>query len=1081
MLAWLALPALAPATTPLVQLSPTLYHTEHAVFVIDTTIPWSNPTAAYNALYTPDPTLLTWPNLANYFALTTAHFPGTYFAMIFMANTGSSQVPNWIDHQFKATGIATPGTTSNPPTLQTVDFCRYNQNGGAVGAAFLGVLDHELGHAWAARVFYGSTPGPTALSDGHWAENSTIDCQMSRIYSDDNGVSDLVVRGNPADGFHWQRIDRARHNEFQRLSEAALYLAGLRAEWPTTYLLNNPVYQADTTMGSSSVSTFDHQQIVDTQGARSPDYTTAPKRFKVGFVYIARSLAEVNTVYASIEASAAQFSEAETIDHVGFRDQVPFLCDTAYRGSVDGRLADLDGNPTPTLALSQGYVLSTDGTASLGYTTTVAAGPAPAVTLVPASACATISGGTVQLAGLPDGVHFFTLKAQTLAGKKTFAHFVVEVVRPAGSVTLTAPARDQVAPALGTATFSVAASTSGPGPLTYQWFRIAAGTSTSNPLADSPGVYSGATSATLTVSTTTAMDGDQFYCVVSDGASTATSNFQRDTILRVDPNHAAATSSLCRNTPALLTVHELPPQLLTQPAAGNVAAPNTVAFSVTAAGAPATFGYEHYQWQRLPAGSSTWADLANGGAYTTATTATLNILTTAPMNGDQFRCVVSNTAGTVTSADATLTVGTLPAITTQTVTVPAAGGGTTTLPAFALPAVVNLFAGDAATLAVTVTGTPPFTYAWKKYGVTVPNSNSTSLALASVTAADAGAYTVTVTNAYGSAGSPNVISIANPMALPSFSSQPGPLTAPARGSATFSATLSGTTVLPLGYQWNLNGAPLAGASGTTAVRSLSLPLTDLTATNAGGYSVTVTSTGGYAVNAYNTVFTATRSVASNSALLTVNLLPQAITFASLPDLAFTFASLALSATADSNLTVTYTVVSGPATLSEGRLSFTGTGRVTLRASQAGDSTYAPATAVDRSFNVTANFDSWRQAAFTAGELADSTLSGPNAVYGHDGLPNLVKYALGLAPKTDATTGLPALTSDGTNWLYTFTRPAIITDVTCTVEASTDLVAWSIVGVTLGKIASANGTDTWQAAVSLAAAPSVFLRLKVTQP
>ncbi len=60
----------------------------------------------------------------------------------------------------------------------------------------------------------------------------------------------------------------------------------------------------------------------------------------------------------------------------------------------------------------------------------------------------------------------------------------------------------------------------------------------------------------------------------------------------------------------------------------------------------------------------------------------------------------------------------------------------------------------------------------------------------------------------------------------------------------------------------------------------------------------------------------------------------------------------LNATASSGLSVTYSVVSGPATLSGGdnsTVTVTGTGTVTLQASQAGDFTYAAATSVNRSF------------------------------------------------------------------------------------------------------------------------------------
>ncbi len=55
-------------------------------------------------------------------------------------------------------------------------------------------------------------------------------------------------------------------------------------------------------------------------------------------------------------------------------------------------------------------------------------------------------------------------------------------------------------------------------------------------------------------------------------------------------------------------------------------------------------------------------------------------------------------------------------------------------------------------------------------------------------------------------------------------------------------------------------------------------------------------------------------------------------------------TISLSATATSGLAVTYTLVSGPATLSGGSLTITGMGAVTVRATQAGNANYGAATA-----------------------------------------------------------------------------------------------------------------------------------------
>lgn len=61
--------------------------------------------------------------------------------------------------------------------------------------------------------------------------------------------------------------------------------------------------------------------------------------------------------------------------------------------------------------------------------------------------------------------------------------------------------------------------------------------------------------------------------------------------------------------------------------------------------------------------------------------------------------------------------------------------------------------------------------------------------------------------------------------------------------------------------------------------------------------------------------------------------------------------VALSATSSSGLPITYTVLSGPATLSGNVLTFTGAGTVTVSASQVGNGTYASVPGVTQSFTV----------------------------------------------------------------------------------------------------------------------------------
>lgn len=65
------------------------------------------------------------------------------------------------------------------------------------------------------------------------------------------------------------------------------------------------------------------------------------------------------------------------------------------------------------------------------------------------------------------------------------------------------------------------------------------------------------------------------------------------------------------------------------------------------------------------------------------------------------------------------------------------------------PAGATVAPGTAVTFSVTATGTAPLAYQWRKDGVTVSGATGPSLGLAAVTVADAGAYTVEVSNPAG--------------------------------------------------------------------------------------------------------------------------------------------------------------------------------------------------------------------------------------------------------------------------------------------------------------------------------------------
>lgn len=94
----------------------------------------------------------------------------------------------------------------------------------------------------------------------------------------------------------------------------------------------------------------------------------------------------------------------------------------------------------------------------------------------------------------------------------------------------------------------------------------------------------------------------------------------------------------------------------------------------------------------------------------------------------------------------------------------------------------------------------------------------------------------------------------------------------------------------------------------------------------------------------------------------------------------------------------------------------------------------------------AAYESWRAGKFTAPELADSLVSGDDADPDHDGVANLLEFALGLEPKTSDTDGLPdagIMTVGPDRFLsFTYRRRPPADGVVYTPQTSSDLAAWN---------------------------------------
>jgi uncharacterized delta-60 repeat protein len=144
------------------------------------------------------------------------------------------------------------------------------------------------------------------------------------------------------------------------------------------------------------------------------------------------------------------------------------------------------------------------------------------------------------------------------------------------------------------------------------------------------------------------------------------------------------------------------------------------------------------------------------------------------------------------------------------------------------PVGTSILSGGSYVLSVRASGTGPYTYQWKKDGVDVVGATSSILVLGSVTASNAGTYTVVVGNGVGSpvTSAPALVSLG---AVPAFATSPANATVTNGGTVTLSVTTSGT--VPFTYVWKLGGVDVPNATGS------SLTLSNIQASNLGSYTV----------------------------------------------------------------------------------------------------------------------------------------------------------------------------------------------------------------------------------------------------
>jgi len=241
--------------------------------------------------------------------------------------------------------------------------------------------------------------------------------------------------------------------------------------------------------------------------------------------------------------------------------------------------------------------------------------------------------------------------------------------------------------------------------------------------------------------------------------------------------------------------------------AQTVFAGATVTFRMSATASRPYF----FQWQM------------NGTNLLGATNSLLVLTNVTMSQAGSYSVVVSNSLGTVTNS-ALLTVIPL-VIDTQ-------------------PQSQTAFAGSTPSLSVSCQNVLPLTCQWRKQGANIPGATNNPLFLTNVAMSQAGRYSVVVSNSAGTVTSSNAL-----LKVIALVINTNPQSQTVFGGGTVSLGVSCQSVLPLTYQWQLDGTNLPGATGNPLV------LSNVAMSQAGRYSVVVSNSAG--------------TVTSSNALLTV--------------------------------------------------------------------------------------------------------------------------------------------------------------------------------------------------------------------
>jgi hypothetical protein len=601
------------------------------------------------------------------------------------------------------------------------------------------------------------------------APSITVQPISQAVNTGDTAVFSVIAAGTAPLSFQW--------------AKGGVAIAGATASsytTPATALSDNGSVFTVTVTNSAGSITSNSATLTVTAAPVGPFITTQPASQTVTagqtatFSVVATGTAPLtyqwykNGLTIPGATSSTYTTPAETVADNGAAIAVAV---TNANSSILSTAATLTVNPAPVVPSITTQPANQSVTAGNTATFTVTATGTAPLSYQWTKAGVAISGATgtsytTPTTVLGDSGTTFAVTVSNAAGSVNSATVTLTVTSAPIAPSITTPPSNQTVTAGQTATFSVVAG--GTAPFTYQWNKN--GTA-----------ISGATTSSYTTPvTTTADSGATFTVTVTNSVSSVTSS--------------AAT----------LTVNPAPvaPTISAQPANQGVYVGQTATFTVSAGGtAPLS-----YQWTKNGAAISG----ATGSSYTTPSEVIGD-------NGAVFKVTVTNSAGSVTSVAATLTVSPVPVAPTIT----------------SQPANQAVTVGQTASFSVVATGTAPLSYQWSKNGVAISGATGSSFTTPATVIGDNGArFTVVVTNSVGSVTSAAAtLSVTAAAVAPTITTQPANQTVSVGQSATFSVVASGTA--PLSYQWKKNGTVISGATASSYT-------TPATATTDNGASFTVT-------------------------------------------------------------------------------------------------------------------------------------------------------------------------------------------------------------------------------------------------